>query len=152
MNEFVGVINSKDIHKVEYVTISGSVSVEGSSALRDQQNAKNPGVSDMMIPAANMPGNTMNRLSGGGVNIPTDKGSHTVIMTGPGVTHDGGRALTAGHEIIGHEPASARGASYEANNTRAVRVDNLIRRVMGLSPYPRKDHGGVTIVNPSALT
>ena len=103
-----------------------------------------------MIPSANMPGATMNAVSGGGINIPTKNGSHSVIMEGKGVTHDVGRALTTGHEVVGHRVASANKASPVDNNTRAIRVDNLIRRVMGITTY-RTEHGGVKIVNPYAL-
>lgn len=151
VNEFVGVINSKDIHMVEYANVDGTISAKATSALRNQINERNPGVGDKMIPAINMSGETLNKFSGGGINIPTSKGSHSVIMEGQGVNHFGGRTLTTGHEVIGHGPASASGASYEANNTRAIRVDNLIRRVMGLSSYPLEKHGGVIIINPSAL-
>ena len=36
------------------------------------------------------------------------------------------------------------------NNTRAIRTDNLIRRVMGITTF-RTEHGGAKIVNPYAL-
>ena len=108
------------------------------------------GAGDAMIQDSNMPGTTMNAVSGGGINIPTKKGSHSVIMEGKGVVHDGGRAVTTGHEIIGHGVASANKATTLENNTRAIRVDNLIRRVMGITTF-RDEHGGAKIVNPYAL-
>lgn len=92
----------------------------------------------------------MNAVSGGGINIPTTGGSHSVIMEGSGVSHDGGRAVTTGHEVVGHGVASANKATSVDNNTRAIRVDNLIRRVMGIPTY-RDEHGGAKIVNPYAL-
>jgi len=120
------------------------------SAFKTHLNNTQAGIGDAMIPDSQMPGSTMNAVSGGGINIPTKKGSHSVIMEGKGVTHDGGRAVTTGHEVIGHGPASARGVSPLDNNTRAIRADNLIRRVMGITTF-RTEHGGQKIVNPSAL-
>jgi RHS repeat-associated protein len=150
VDQVTGAINSESVHKVEFVDISGEVSTEGTSAFKTHLNNTQAGVGDAMIPSTNMPGSTMNAVSGGGINIPTKNGSHSVIMEGNGVKHDGGRAVTTGHEIIGHGVASANGVSGVANNTRAIRVDNLIRRVMGITTF-RDEHGGAKIVNPSAL-
>ncbi|MGL5682732.1 MAG: hypothetical protein ACRDDZ_06700 [Marinifilaceae bacterium] len=150
VNEVVGVINSESIHKVEFVSIDGAVSKEGTSAFKTHLNNTQAGVGDAMIPSANMLGATMNAVSGGGINIPTKKGSHSVIMEGKGVVHDGGRALTTGHEVVGHGVASANKATPLDNNTRAIRVDNLIRRVMRVTIF-RIEHGGARIVNPYAL-
>jgi hypothetical protein len=150
VNEITGAINSESIHKVEYVSTDGSVSKEGTTAFKTHLNSQQAGVGDAMVPSSNMPGATMNAVSGGGINIPTKKGSHSVIMEGNGVVHDGGRAITTGHEIVGHGVASANKVFGVDNNTRAIRVDNLIRRVMGISTY-RNEHGGAKIVNPYAL-
>jgi RHS repeat-associated protein len=150
VNEVAGVINSKDVHKVEFVSIDGSVSREGTSAFKTHLDKTQEGAGDMISPSSRMPGETMNAVSGGGINIPTKKGSHSVIIEGTGVNHDGGRAVTTGHEVIGHGVASANRATPVENNTRAIRVDNLIRRVMGITTY-RNEHGGAKIVNPYAL-
>jgi RHS repeat-associated protein len=150
VNEAAGVINSEFVHKVEFVSIDGSVSKEGTSAFKTHLNNTQTGVGDAMISSANMPGTTMNAVSGGGINIPTKNGSHSVIMEGKGVVHDGGRAVTTGHEVVGHGVASANKATPLENNTRAIRVDNLIRRVMGITIF-RTEHGGAIIVDPYAL-
>lgn len=150
VDQVTGAINSESVHKVEFVDISGEVSTEGTSAFKTHLNNTQAGVGDAMIPGTNMPGSTMNAVSGGGINIPTKNGSHTVIMEGNGVKHDGGRAVTTGHEIIGHGVASANKVFGVDNNTRAIRVDNLIRRVMGITTF-RDEHGGAKIVNPNAL-
>ena len=150
VNEVIGVINSEFVYKVEFVSIEGSVSEEGTSAFKTYLNEEHPCVGDAMIPSVNMPGITMNAISGGGINIPTKKGSHSVIMEGEGVIHDAGRAVTTGHEIIGHGVASANKFTPLENNTRAIRVDNLIRRVMGITTF-RDEHGGAKIVNPYDL-
>jgi len=150
VDQVTGAINSESVHKVEFVDTNGEVSTEGTSAFKTHLNNTQAGAGDAMIPSTNMPGTTMNAVSGGGINIPTENGSHSVIMEGNGVNHSGGRAVTTGHEIIGHGVASANGISGVGNNTRAIRVDNLIRRVMGITTF-RDEHGGAKIVNPSAL-
>jgi len=150
VDQVTGAINSDKVHVVEFADVSGNVSKEGSKAFKTHLNNTQAGIGDAMIPGEQMPGSTMNAVSGGGINIPTKSGSHSVIMEGNGVTHDGGRALTTGHEVIGHGPASAHGLSGVANNTRAIRVDNLMRRVMGITKF-RDEHGGAKIVNPNAL-
>ena len=48
------------------------------------------------------------------------------------MVYSGGRAVTTRHEIIGHGVAAAKNILGVPNNTRAIRVDNLIRRVMGI--------------------
>jgi len=151
VDELVGVINSESIHKVEYVDVDKTVSVEGTAAFKNHMNNAQEGIGDAMVPNPRMLGALMNRISGGGINIPTEGGSHSVIMEGRGVVHDHGRALTAGHEVIGHGVASANRASDVDNQIRAVRVDNLIRRIMGLPPYPNAKHGNVLIPDPSRL-
>lgn len=150
VDQVVDAINSDKVHVVEFADISGNISLQGSKAFKEHLNNTQAGIGDMMIPGAQMPGATMNAVSGGGINIPTKTGSHSVIMEGKGVSHDGGRALTTGHEVIGHGPASAHKLSGVENNTRAIRVDNLMRRVMGITTF-RDEHGGAKIVNPSAL-
>jgi RHS repeat-associated protein len=150
VNEVTGAINSKSVHKVEYVDINGTVSTEGTKAFQEHLNGQQAGFGDILVQSGNVRGETMNAMSGGGINIPTKKGSHSVIMEGTGVTHDGGRAVTTGHEIVGHGVASANKVFGVDNNTRAIRVDNLIRRVMGITTF-RDEHGGAKIVNPNAL-
>ncbi|WP_249603607.1 hypothetical protein [Zunongwangia pacifica] len=57
-----------------------------------------------------MSGQLLNTLSGGGLNIPTNDGSYSLISEGAGVsdgTTTGSRAITTGHEIIGHGVAGA---------------------------------------------
>jgi len=152
VNEVVGAINSRDIHMVEYVDVGGNVSRMGSEAIRTRFNDVVPGAGDgMMLPNGRMSAETASEIFGGGGNVPTRRGSHSVIIEGEGVVHPHGRALTAGHEVFGHGPASARRVSDVDNQIRAVRVDNLMRRVMGLPPYPNTRHGGVYIPFPTRL-
>ena len=91
------------------------------------------------------------RQAGDGINAPTKNGSHSVIVEGSGVSHLGNtRALTTVHEAIGHGVAAANNILGVSNNTRAIRVENLTRMVMGIGGA-RAEHGGAPIVNPNAL-
>lgn len=152
VGELVGAINSDAEHVVEFADVSGSVSKEGSSAFKAHLNkTAGPGVGNAMIPGEQMPGVTMNAISGGGLNIPTESGSHSVIMEGAGVSnHGGNRATTTMHEVLGHGVAAGAKVFGDPNNARAVRVDNLVRRVMGITNF-RTEHGGKVIKNPNAL-
>jgi RHS repeat-associated protein len=145
-------INSDDQHIVEFVNTSESVSKGGTDAFKAHLDKTTPaGTSDAMIPGETMSGQLLNSLSGGGLNIPTSNGSHSLISEGAGVSHEAGsRAITTGHEIIGHGVAGANNVLGVPNNTRAIRVENLIKRVMGIGS-PRTQHGGATIVKPNAL-
>lgn len=151
VDQVTGAINSKDVHKVEFVEASESASKDFTTAFKDHLNSKQAGVGDMMVPGSKMSGTLLKGIAGSGMNVPTKKGSHSVILEGDGITHDGGRAVTTGHEVIGHGVASAAGVSSQANNTRAIRVDNLIRRVMGIKKYrDGSNHAGGKVTNPYA--
>ncbi|TYA74956.1 RHS repeat domain-containing protein [Seonamhaeicola marinus] len=145
-------INSNDQHIVEFVNVSDNVSKEGTAAFKKHiDRTLGAGKGDKFVPAGTqMKGTLLNSMSGGGLNIPENGGSHTLIAEGKGVSHSGGRAVTTGHEIIGHGVAGANNILKVPNNTRAIRVDNLIRRVMGIKTF-RTQHGGATIVKPHQL-
>ena len=150
IDEYVTAINSDEIHKIEFVDINSDVSIAGSEALKKHLNKEANGFGDKMIPNSQISGKLLNSLSGGGLNIPTSNGSHSIIMTGSGVVYEGNRAVTSGHEVVGHGVAAAHRVFGKPNNTRAIRVENLIRRVMGIGGF-RNEHGGALIVKPNAL-
>jgi hypothetical protein len=43
---------------------------------------------------------------------------------------------------LGHGIPSSRGESAELNNANAIRMDNLVRRMLGLPQRDGSDHGG----------
>ena len=88
---------------------------------------------------------------GDGINFETETGSHSVILMGSGVVRAVGRAHTTMHEVIGHGIPSARRDSRSNNATHAVRVTNLVRRMMGLPLYEPAFHDNVRISSPNRL-
>ncbi|SES20296.1 DUF6443 domain-containing protein [Pedobacter rhizosphaerae] len=132
-------INSKTIHKVEYINISDDVSLEGGNAVSD--HFKNNKFPSPLTPDGTLKAATLSIFGGEGFNVPTEKGSHSMIISGVagGNTE---RAVTSGHEVFGHGIPSARREGNENNNNNAIRTDNLIRRILGLPQRDGKDHAG----------
>ena len=149
VNELVGAINSEHKHTVEYAAVDGNVSVQGSQAFKAHLNSEQAGLGNM-FPQSQIPGATINAMSGGGLNIPVKNGSHSIIMDGNGAIHEHGRALISAHEVLGHGVAAAHGIFGEGNNLRAIQVDNLVRRLIGVS-FPIMQHGNVIITDPGVL-
>lgn len=134
-----GAINSKDIHKVEY--ISGDfTSSEGASVFRDHMNKTvGEGIGDKSLTPEGKLSSSWIRNSGDGLNVPTSKGSHSFI----GSSLQGNeRAVTSGHEVFGHGIPAAKGLTPVGNNANAIRTDNLIRRILGLPQRDGSNHGG----------
>ena len=131
-------INSKDVHKVEYLT-GANTSWDGAIAFKDHMNRMQAGAGDVMVPNETLSSELVINLGTEGLNVPTKKGSHSFInseVTGKE------RAITSGHEVFGHGIPSASGASPSENNANAIRADNLIRRLLGMPQRDGKDHGG----------
>ena len=144
-------INSKDVHKVEYVNISGDVSSEGKNAINDHFENKN--LPSLLTPDGTLKAATLSVVGGEGFNVPTEKGSHSVIISG-GSENNTERAVTSGHEVFGHGIPSAKLESDVDNNTNAIRTDNLIRRILGLPQRDGSGHAGGAnegIVDPQKL-
>lgn len=145
-----GAINSKDIHKVEYV--SGEfTSTEGAEAFRNHMNNIQEGFGDKALTPDGQLSSAWIRNSGDGLNVPTKNGSHSFI--GPSA-QGAERAVISGHEVFGHGIPSARKLSDTGNNSNAIRTDNLIRRILGLPQRDGSNHGGYEkgqIISPYIL-
>ncbi len=148
-----GAINSDDIHKVEFVEKGDDLSGEGSDAFASHLNSVQSGFGDGTKNAeGKVNSNIVHALGGAGFNVPTSDGSHSIIIEGQGVQQSGGnRAVTTGHEVFGHGIPSAQGADPKANNTHAIRTDNLIRRVLGIPTRDGSNHAGGKVVDPNTL-
>ena len=133
-------INSEDVHKVEYVNISGDVSSEGRDAI--DAHFKNKDLPSLLTPDKKLKAATLSLVGGEGFNVPTEKGSHSVIIISGGAENNTERAVTSGHEVFGHGIPSAKLESDVDNNTNAIRTDNLIRRILGLTQRDGSDHTG----------
>lgn len=147
VDEVVGAINSKDVHKVEYLDMDAGEDISASGAAAAVAHFNKNG-----IPITGFTSQSVKASGGTGFNVPTTSGSHSFILEGSSISHNGGRAVTMGHEVIGHGVASANGASDTENNTRAIRTENLIRRVLGIGGYrDGSDHAGGRVKDPNAL-
>jgi hypothetical protein len=70
---------------------------------------------------------------GGGLTTPTKNGSYSLIFKNSSF-HTNGRAVTTGHEVIGHGRSLSLGRGDSNQHTDAIQTENLILRVMGI-PY-----------------
>lgn len=134
-----GAINSKDIHKVEY--LSGEfTSSEGAKAFKNHMNKTlGEGIGDKSLTPDGKLASAWVRNSGDGMNVPTSKGSHSFISSS---LQGNERAVTSGHEVFGHGIPAAKGLTPAENNANAIRTDNLIRRILGLPQRDGSNHGG----------
>jgi len=149
-------INSNETHTVEFASETGNISTDGKDAVVAHLNNTQAGVGNMMLkPDGTLSASVVKGLGGAGFNVPDGNGSHSIILEGSGITHSGGnRAVTSGHEVIGHGVPSARGLTPAQNNTNAIRTDNLIRRILGIPTRTGANHAGGKqgqITNPNAL-
>jgi hypothetical protein len=139
INMITGAINSKDVHKVEYVS-GDFISDEGAKAVKNHMNKMSgDGTGDRMLTPDGKLHSVWVRNSGDGLNVPTKNGSHSFIG---GSLQGDERAVTSGHEVFGHGIPATRKLSNTENNSNAIRTDNLIRRLLGLPQRDGSDHGG----------
>lgn len=147
-------INSDDVHKVDYA--------EATDEVYDTSM-----VSPKMKTQFEKNGWTITAGLIGSQTKPTRKGSYALIVegikspndylntkTGKFVINPAGRAGVSFHENFGHGRSLASGRAESDQHTDAIRLENLMLRVMGKGHIQRtgKDHGPNTpVVNPSKL-
>ncbi len=119
VDEVVGAINSKDVHKVEYLDMDAGeeISVSGETAIVNHFN--NNGIPVIQYKAANI-----KSAGGTGLNVPTSNGSHSFILEGSGFVHDGGRAVTS--DIEGETKG---GLSYFLAPLGRIKVNRIINQI-----------------------
>lgn len=133
INMVAGAINSKSIYKVEYVS-GDYTSFEGAAAFKDHMK----GADGLLTRDGQLSTSWIHR-AGGGMNVPTSKGSHSFIDAS---LQGNERIVISGHEVLGHGIPAAKGLDRSNNNANAIRTDNLIRRILGVSQWNGKGHGG----------
>jgi RHS repeat-associated protein len=132
-------INAKEKHVVEYLANGDNASSDGATAVNDYFQSK--GLPKITTPEGDLKAATIAVFGGEGFNVPTKGGSHSFIISGlPGKNTE--RSVTSGHEVFGHGIPSSRGESPELNNSNAIRMDNLVRRILGLPQRDGLDHAG----------
>ena len=163
VNEYVNTINSDKEHVVKYIEAktTGTFSTKdmerlepvfkensmaAASIIKDRNTYDVNG--DLVEGEKRIYTEALKLVFGGGLNIKTKKGSYSYI-------HEGARNIDviSGHEVIGHAPATTREKTPKENNTRAIRIENLIRKVMGKTDFrDGTNHGDLEPVeNPQAL-
>ncbi len=150
----VNTINSKDIHKVEYVPQRGVLSNQASNIFLPgfMMGKIAPNMPLILEANGGLPVWLIESEFGGGVTTSTKKGSYSLIILNG--EHPNGRAVTTGHEILGHGRSLATGLGHSYQHVQSIRTENLILRVMGI-PYinTRIKHGTekTLVPNPSLL-
>lgn len=130
----VNTINSKDVHKVEYVNPGEDMSRSSLNQFLPQLNSW--GITSETV--ANMPGGCfgiMMYLCGEASTLPTRKGTLSIILNSPNdfVTN---RPATLGHEIIGHGRTYRLGYTEpQSQHILPIQVENLILRNMGIQLF-----------------
>lgn len=146
----VNTINSKDIHKVEYLNSNGNLSYSAEKVFVSLFN----GLPTELILEANggFPVVFIQNQGGGGLTTPIKKGTYSLIFKDTRY-HLNGRAVTTGHEILGHGRSLALGRGEGAQHIDAIRTENLILRVMGIQYINNGSNHGPRIIieQPSLL-
>lgn len=133
-------INSKEKQVVEYLSYGDDASSSGAAAVKDYFTSK--GLPTPLTPNGDLKAATISVFGGEGFNVPTKNGSHSFIISGVPNEKNTERAVTSGHEVLGHGIPSARGMTPAENNSNAIRMDNLVRRLLGLHQRDGSDHAG----------
>jgi RHS repeat-associated protein len=133
-------INSKEKQTVEYLANGDNASSDGATAVKDYFTSK--GITAPLTPEGELIAATIAVFGGEGFNVPTKDGSHSFIISGIPGGKNTERAVTSGHEVFGHGIPSSRNESPELNNSNAIRMDNLVRRVLRLPQRDGSDHAG----------
>lgn len=149
----VNTINSDDVHMVEYRSSDGVLSSKGEKAFLPgyMEGGISGHMSQIMERNGGLPLWLIMTDGGSGATVHTKNGSHSVVVV-DGI-HLNGRAVTTGHEILGHGRSWSVGYQENFQHVEPIRTENLILRVMGI-PFINTgiDHGPKTLVpQPSLL-
>lgn len=149
----VNTINSDDRHKVEYIQNTGILSNSAEKAFlpRFMSGGLGPHLPLILERNGGLPAELIVSQGGGGVTTPIKGGSYSLIILDG--EHPNGRAVTTGHELLGHGRSWATGLGDSYQHEQAIRTENLILRVMGI-PFINTGikHGPETPVpHPSLL-
>lgn len=149
----VNTINSDDVHMVEYRRSDGVLSRKGEKAFLAgfMKEDMSSDMSPILEYNGGFPLWLIMRLAGPGATAHTQNGSHSVVVV-DGI-HPNGRAVTTGHEILGHGRSWSVGYQEDFQHVEPIRTENLILRVMGISFINTGiNHGPETLVpQPSLL-
>lgn len=129
----VNSINSKDIHKVEYLDATGNLSYSAEKVFAPLFDHPNLPISTILNANGGFPVVFIENRGGGGLTTPIKNGSYSLIFKDASF-HLNGRPVTTGHEILGHGRSLVLGRGHANQHVDAIQTENLILRVMGI-PY-----------------
>lgn len=149
----VNTINSSDTHMIEFRNSDGVLSDKGEKVYLPgyMDGGASEHMSQILERNGGLPLWLIMADGGSGATVHTRNGSHSVIVV-DGI-HPNGRAVTTGHEVLGHGRSWSAGFHENFQHVEAIRTENLILRVMGI-PFINTgiNHGPKTIVpQPSLL-
>lgn len=146
----VNTINSADKHFIEYAAEGGVISSKGQNAFSGEFEKAGLPMATIISANGGIPVSLISNFGGNGLTVQTVKGTHSVIV---GNNHPNGRAVTTGHEVIGHGRSLVIGRGHDNQHIDAVQTENLILRVMKINYINNGiNHGPGTIIpNPSVL-
>lgn len=146
----VNTINSTDKHFIEYTAEGGIISSRGESAFSGEFAKAGLPMPTIIEANGGIPVALISNFGGDGLTVQTSNGTHSIIV---GSKHPNGRAVTTGHEVIGHGRSLSLGRGQANQHIDAIRTENLILRVMGIGYINNGSNHGprVIIPNPSIL-
>lgn len=127
----VNSINSDDVHKVEYLEETGNLSYSAEKVFAPLFDHPDLPTSTILNVNGGFPVAFINNQGGGGLTTPIKNGTYSLIFKNSSF-HPNGRAVTTGHEIIGHGRSLALGRGDLNQHVDAIQTENLILRVMGI--------------------
>lgn len=129
----VNTINSDAVHKVEYLESTGNLSYSAEKVFAPLFDNPNLSTSTILNANRGFPVIFINNRGGAGLTTPIRNGTYSLIFKDSSF-HLNGRAVTTGHEIIGHGRSLSIGRGDQNQHVDAIQTENLILRVMGI-PY-----------------
>lgn len=149
----VNTINSEDVHMVEYRNSDSVLSSKGEKAFLPgyMKGGASGHMTQILERNGGLPLWLIMADGGSGATVHTGIGSHSVIVV-DGI-HPTGRAVTTGHEVLGHGRSWSAGFRENFQHVEPIRTENLILRVMGIHFINTGiDHGPKTLIpHPSLL-
>lgn len=127
----VNTINSDDVHKVEYLEETGNLSYSAEKVFAPLFDHPALPTSTILNVNGGFPVVFINNRGGGGLTTPIKNGTYSLVFKNSSF-HPNGRAVTTGHEILGHGRSLALGRGDLNQHVDAIQTENLILRVMGI--------------------
>lgn len=129
----VNTINSDDVHKAEYIEGTGNLSYSAEKVFAPLFDHPDLPTATILNANGGFPVAFIENRGGGGLTTTIKNGTYSLIFKDSSF-HPNGRAVSTGHEIIGHGRSLAIGRGDSNQHVDAIQTENLILRVMGI-PY-----------------